>query len=344
MHHHSRRPVLVLQHLDADGVGFFGTWMVRQGLDFEVRNTQAGQDFPANLDGYGGLAILGGEMSANDELPSLRRAEDLIRQAFAAGKPTIGHCLGGQLMARALGCRIHPSPAPEIGWQPIVVAEDSIASEWFGHSGEHRVYQWHYEAFELPPGARCLASSDACAHQAFSIGPHLGMQFHIEVDADKVDRWCRPREGLGREPALEGHQARLHRRRRGAPARQLQVEHTLAKRGAEKLWNLINTEPFVNSLGALTGNQAMQQVKAGLKAIYLSGWQVAGDANSRRDVPRPVALPGGLGAQGRQAHQQHLHPRRPDPVERGQERRRLLRADRGRRRSRLSAACSTPSS
>jgi isocitrate lyase len=59
----------------------------------------------------------------------------------------------------------------------------------------------------------------------------------------------------------------------------LQVEHTLAKRGAEKLWSLIHTEPFVNSLGALTGNQAMQQVKAGLKAIYLSGWQVAGDAN-----------------------------------------------------------------
>lgn len=58
----------------------------------------------------------------------------------------------------------------------------------------------------------------------------------------------------------------------------LQVEHTLAKRGAEKLWQLVNNEPFVNALGALTGNQAMQQVKAGLKAIYLSGWQVAGDA------------------------------------------------------------------
>jgi isocitrate lyase len=59
----------------------------------------------------------------------------------------------------------------------------------------------------------------------------------------------------------------------------LQIEHTIAKRGAEKLWNLVNNEPFVNALGALTGNQAMQQVKAGLKAIYLSGWQVAGDAN-----------------------------------------------------------------
>jgi isocitrate lyase len=69
-----------------------------------------------------------------------------------------------------------------------------------------------------------------------------------------------------------------------ACAAALQVEHTLAKRGAEKLWNLINTEPFVNSLGALTGNQAMQQVKAGLKAIYLSGWQVAGDANSNGEM------------------------------------------------------------
>ena len=64
----------------------------------------------------------------------------------------------------------------------------------------------------------------------------------------------------------------------------VQVEHTLARRGSEKLWNLVNTEPFVNTLGALTGNQAMQQVKAGLKAIYLSGWQVAGDANSAGEM------------------------------------------------------------
>ena len=59
----------------------------------------------------------------------------------------------------------------------------------------------------------------------------------------------------------------------------VQIEHTLARRGADKLWDLVNNEPYVNALGALTGNQAMQQVKAGLKAIYLSGWQVAGDAN-----------------------------------------------------------------
>jgi len=57
------------------------------------------------------------------------------------------------------------------------------------------------------------------------------------------------------------------------------VEHTLARQGSEKLWKLLNNEPFINTLGALTGNQAMQQIKAGLRAIYLSGWQVAGDAN-----------------------------------------------------------------
>lgn len=79
-------------------------------------------------------------------------------------------------------------------------------------------------------------------------------------------RWQGVKRGYGAEEVV---------RLRGS----VRVEHTLARRGSEKLWNLLHTEPFINSLGALTGNQAMQQVKAGLKAIYLSGWQVAGDAN-----------------------------------------------------------------
>jgi isocitrate lyase len=94
-----------------------------------------------------------------------------------------------------------------------------------------------------------------------------------ELEAQKLQReWdSNPRwKGIKR-----GYTAEDVIRLRGS----IQIEHTLAKRGAEKLWHLVNTEPFVNSLGALTGNQAMQQVKAGLKAIYLSGWQVAGDAN-----------------------------------------------------------------
>src|SRR5437764_3767050 len=88
----------------------------------------------------------------------------------------------------------------------------------------------------------------------------------LEKDWSENPRW----KGIRR-----GYEAADVVRLRGSVA----VEHTLARRGAEKLWNLLKTEPFVNTLGALTGNQAMQQVKAGLKAIYLSGWQVAGDAN-----------------------------------------------------------------
>ncbi len=94
-----------------------------------------------------------------------------------------------------------------------------------------------------------------------------------ELDAQKLQKeWSESPRWRG---IKRGYTAEDVVRLRGS----LQVEHTLAKRGSEKLWKLINEEPFVNSLGALTGNQAMQQVKAGLKAIYLSGWQVAGDAN-----------------------------------------------------------------
>ena len=94
-----------------------------------------------------------------------------------------------------------------------------------------------------------------------------------ELDAQRIQkewnesgRWRGIKRGYGPEDVV---------RLRGS----MQIEHTLAKRGAEKLWRLLNSEAYVNTLGALTGNQAMQQVKAGLKAIYLSGWQVAGDAN-----------------------------------------------------------------
>ena len=181
--------VLVLQHLSSDGPGYLGTWLARHGIRADVRNTEAGDAYPATLDGYAALAILGGEMSANDPLPSLRQAERLFLQALERGVPTLGHCLGGQLMARALGARIGDSPQPEIGWQPLTVASGREAQAWLGAAGEATVFQWHYEAFELPRGATPLAASAACPNQAFALGPHLGMQFHIEVDVDKVTRW-----------------------------------------------------------------------------------------------------------------------------------------------------------
>ncbi len=183
------KPVLVLQHMASDGPAYLGQWLREQALPFRVFDSSAGQAYPERIDDWSALAVLGGEMSANDPLPSLRQAERLILAAMDAGVPVIGHCLGGQLMARALGAPVTRSPAPEIGWHTLRVAPHALAREWFGALDETVVYQWHHEAFGLPPGATLLAASDACPHQAFALGPHLAMQFHVEVDADKLAAW-----------------------------------------------------------------------------------------------------------------------------------------------------------
>ncbi len=185
------KPVLILQHLSGDGPAYLGTWLERPGVPQRVFNSQAGDDFPDDIAPYGALAILGGEMSANDALPSLRRAEALVLQAAARAVPTIGHCLGGQLMARALGAPVAASPAPEVGWQPLTVLPGERAQDWLGEPGLRQVLQWHREAFALPAGATALASSPACPLQAFALGPHLAMQWHVEVDAEKLQRWAK---------------------------------------------------------------------------------------------------------------------------------------------------------
>lgn len=182
-------PVLVLQNLSLDGPAYLRAWLDAQGIPRRVFNAEAGETYPESISGYRALALLGGEMSANDDLASLRQAERLILQAFDADVPVIGHCLGGQLIARALGAKVGPSPAPEIGWQKLQVADTPAAHAWFGAPAEHTVFHWHQESFELPRGAELLASSPACPHQAFAIGPHLALQFHVEVDEHKLADW-----------------------------------------------------------------------------------------------------------------------------------------------------------
>ena len=194
--------VLVLQHTLEDGPGFLGQWLDEQGLRWTSPCAEAGEAYPASVKGLRGLAVLGGAWGANDDRPTLRQAEALIREADALGIPVIGHCLGGQLLARALGGRVQTLPEPEIGWRPLVVDSGADAQAWLGPPGEAVVYQWHYDGFvTLPPGAQRLAASDVCAHQAFVLRQHLGMQFHIEITADKIEDWL-AHPGAGYAPAL----------------------------------------------------------------------------------------------------------------------------------------------
>ena len=189
------KPVLILQHLVDDGPAYLGQWLADEGVAVDLRCTEAGDAFPSVLRDVRALAVLGGAMSANDDLLSLRQAERLILQAMDRGIPVIGHCLGGQLMARALGGRVGPSTAPEIGWLQVHRLEGPAADDWFGPEPLPLVFQWHYEAFTLPAGTQALATSPACAVQAFAIGPHLAMQFHVEQDATKLARWTQVHEG-----------------------------------------------------------------------------------------------------------------------------------------------------
>lgn len=182
--------VLVLQHLMDDGPGYLGRWLDGQGIRWQVCCAEAGERYPASVRGYQGLAVLGGAWSANDDRPSLRQAEALILEADALGIPVLGHCLGGQLMARAFGGRVERLAQPEIGWLPIQRADSAAARAWLGDTAVPVVYQWHQDGFvELPPGAELLASSPACAHQAFALRQHLAMQFHIEITPNKIRDW-----------------------------------------------------------------------------------------------------------------------------------------------------------
>ncbi len=198
--HHQPADVLVLQHLSDDGPGYLGQWLEAKGVSWHVFCADAGEAYPASLSAYKGMAVLGGEWSANDERPSLRHAEVLMREADALGVPIVGHCLGGQLMARAFGGSVERAAQSEIGWMPLRTTGSTAARYWFGEgatlegSGNgpsaHTLYQWHSDSFvTLPPGAELIASSAACAHQAFAIGPHLAMQFHVEITAEKIGFW-----------------------------------------------------------------------------------------------------------------------------------------------------------
>lgn len=187
----TKRAVLVIEHTEGDGPGHFGEWLAERGRPMTLVQVHAGDTVPISVGDHAGLCVLGGPMSVNDvHLAHIRDEAVLVRDALERRVPMIGHCLGGQLLAKVLGATIGPSRQPEIGWHAIEVATDEHARRWFGEGRSPVVMQWHYEAFTLPSGARALAGNASCPHQAFEWGGiHLGMQFHPEADEAKLAGW-----------------------------------------------------------------------------------------------------------------------------------------------------------
>ncbi len=189
-------PVLVVQPDASDPPARLGDWLRDAGLELDVRALDAGERLPANLTDHDGLIVLGGAMGANDDAvaPFLPAVRQLLREAVSAEVPTLGVCLGHQLLAVANGGRIRRMPdGPEVGAQLVAKRTAAALDPLFGPLPiTPDVLQWHFDEVEvLPPGAQQLASSPRCEQQAFRLGRLAwGVQFHIETDAAIVRAWA----------------------------------------------------------------------------------------------------------------------------------------------------------
>ncbi|MGH3067624.1 MAG: type 1 glutamine amidotransferase [Streptosporangiaceae bacterium] len=176
--------LLVIEHeLDAPA-GLLGPWAQDRGLALSTVHLGGGDRLPARLPPYcTGLVVLGSEQTAfDDAVPWLPGELALVRQALADGVPLLGICFGGQVLARALGARVYRLPEPEIGWVRLASQHPGLAGgPWL---------EWHRDGFDLPPGARELATGGASV-QAYAIGPHLGLQFHPEATEPITQGWLR---------------------------------------------------------------------------------------------------------------------------------------------------------
>ena len=185
------KPVAIFRYLPIEGPGYFATFLDNNHIPWQLIKIDSGETLPSDINQYSGLVFMGGPMSVNDALPWIPPTLELIQQAIANSIPTLGHCLGGQLMSKALGGTISSSPAKEMGWHTVGVADNPVAVEWLHDVKAFEAFHWHGENFTLPVGATRLISSRYCENQVFALGMHLGMQCHVEMTEAMVQIWCK---------------------------------------------------------------------------------------------------------------------------------------------------------
>lgn len=184
------KPVIIFRFLDREGAGYLGDFLSAQNIPTQLIKIDEGEAIPASILAYSGMVLMGGPMSVNDNLPWIAPILALIREAKDNDIPVLGHCLGGQLMSKALGATISQNPIKEIGWGEVTVSQNDAAKNWFGSIETFNAFHWHGETFGLPQGASHLLSSPYCQNQAWSIGKHLAFQTHIEMTVEMVQKWC----------------------------------------------------------------------------------------------------------------------------------------------------------
>jgi GMP synthase (glutamine-hydrolysing) len=187
------KPLLVFQHIGCETPGIFLDVLQAQKRPVETVRLYEGDQAPEDLSPFAGLLVMGGPMSVNDDAdyPWLRAEDRLLKEALALDFPTLGICLGSQLIAKAAGGTIRQGPHKEIGWYPVQLTMAARHDRLFGGFPESiEVFEWHGEYFDTPPGAVNLARSALHECQAFSIGRNIyGLLFHLEVTAFMISDW-----------------------------------------------------------------------------------------------------------------------------------------------------------
>lgn len=211
-------PVLVIENDVSAPIGMLDGWLREAGAELVMCSPATGQPLPAELAGYSALVVLGGGMGAYDDerAPWLPRLRALLAEAVRTELPTLGICLGAQLLAAATGGRVSAAEMPEYGSQLVAKRQAAADDPLFRELPiTPDVLQWHVdEVSELPPGAVLLAASPACEVQAFRMGRLAwGLQFHIETTPEIVALWARQdAESLQdyNVPAILERSARAH--------------------------------------------------------------------------------------------------------------------------------------
>ena len=184
------KPVAIFRHARSEGPAYFATYLERRAIPWKLFALDEGRAVPKDVRRFSGVAFMGGPMSVNDELPWVKPLLELVREAVRKDVPTLGHCLGGQLISKALGGEVGRARVKEIGWGEVAVADNNVARGWFAPLSSFESFHWHGETFSIPPGATRVLANAHCANQGFATGKHLGLQCHIEMTEELVRDWC----------------------------------------------------------------------------------------------------------------------------------------------------------